>query len=199
MTAEIFEKVTAGIQNVLISAAIIIGGFWTVITFSVLGQAEQARADLRKINTDIEKARAEHSEINQRMQQEAKLEVRIAAKQERVGGRRYISAIVEIKNVGSKEEALHFQENPFNVSLIEFSEDGTPIPAKEYKTSNLLVPIVSNLRAGSATSIPFFVPVNEPGLYLLAFRTGVSGEIKEVLAPGKALPSWSASVFMIVN
>ena len=50
MNPEKFNNIASGIQSLLLALAVIIGGVWTLYTFSSLKQVEKAKAELHEMD-----------------------------------------------------------------------------------------------------------------------------------------------------
>lgn len=154
-----FKDVAAGIQNLAVAMAVIVGGVWTVYTFSILGTREKAKAELFK---------------------QAVLQIEVDARQERIAGvsSPIIGAVVKITNTGNRNTFLDFKEPPLSVTRIDFDNNGTAQPGFS-RTQPHLFGAWMVLRTGATVQFPYFLTVTEPGLYVVAFRVLLTSEEKE--------------------
>jgi len=123
---------------------------------------------------------------------------------------RYISAIVEIENKGSRNIRLPYDgRDPFTVWPISIDSDGNMVFEKPVRyrvmrasTPNAPTP-ATTVRAGVVEYIPFFAPVKVPGLYLLTFVVGLSPE-EQAVSVGAGKPSgrsasWVGKTYLVVQ
>ena len=69
--ADRFAKVTSGIRNLTIVAAVVLGGLWTVWTFTALGvraraASDRSRSDAARVEVDREHRKAAQDEARLR-------------------------------------------------------------------------------------------------------------------------------------
>lgn len=191
--AERFAHVSSGVQNTVLSVAIILGGIWTFATFKSLQQTAKARAEINI--------------MEKQLKEQAAFDLDLDATQEYLpeDPSRYVSIIVRMKNTGNRNARIDFPNTDLSISRIHFDEGGQLI--KE-TTLKLPVPLEGSntgvvVRANTAETIPFFGPLPGPGLYLLTFRSSVSPQEKQVTTEtgvsDSAIISWTRSRFIIVK
>jgi hypothetical protein len=174
---EAFKDCAAGFQSLIIAAAVIFGGIWTLYIFRSLGA--KTKADMELFRQGV-------------------INIEISAAQIAIPGERglYITAVATLTNSGNRNVALVFDDavRPFLVSPIKFDATGhgAPVDATEFDESdtrqgdgvseaNEMTSSgfdLSNsyqgsaiLRRGAVQRVPLFTRVNRPGLYLVEFRT----------------------------
>ena len=135
-SAERFKNVAAGVQSIAVTPAVIIGGVWTLYTFSALGTKARAEAELF---------------------QQAVLAIKVEARQESltVEQGRYIAAIVSIENKGNRNTFLDFRQlKPFRVLPVVFDSagQGKPDPAAAIEVTTLTTYVT--VRRGAVESFP---------------------------------------------
>ncbi|HLG17607.1 MAG TPA: hypothetical protein VJH03_24400 [Blastocatellia bacterium] len=220
MTLEAFESLMSGIQSLAATLAILGGGGWALYTFWALAQKNRAQAELQMLELGHVKAGAELRNLEieiQKLEQEARIgaviEMSITAKQQTLpdDSSRYVSAIVEIKNRGSRNAHLKYDEtrDPFCVFPVRVEEDGSlkfeDEDRKRYRVPVSRFPNVASpsaiVRAGGCERIPFFFRVGRPGLYLLAFSVPLPQEEQDICRKlGFEFPGrWAAKEYFVVQ
>jgi hypothetical protein len=163
---ERFSNISSGIQNIILGAAVIIGGAWTAFIFSTLRTKYKAEAEITELELRNARSKEELAEKG------AVVDIKLDAKQEILADdKRYCIAVVaKITNTGIKNTLVDFsQESPLTAYLILFHEDGTSermavVTQEEYNSSSTVV------RSGYTTQLPLFIKVKSKGLYVLEFR-----------------------------
>ncbi len=192
---ERFKNILNGVQSLVLSVAVVVGGVWTLLVFDVLEQVERARAEL-----DV---------LRKQAAQQPAMEVEIEAEEVYLegGNRPYLSARVKIANVGTRNARLLYPPDrfPFAVIPVAFDAEGMQYGkrigaglASSKKPDVLSTGAV--IRAGSAQIFPFFVALPGPGVYLLAY--GVQVGTEDVLddvhgAPSDNLSFWEGRRFFV--
>jgi len=195
---EKFNNIASGIQSLVITTAVIIGGIWTLVTFNVLNQVEQSKAQLR--------------EIEQRLKQFGTVDVQIEATQESLPNdtSEYISAIVQVKNIGTRTVILEYPDDgPFSATRVVLAENGRMnigeiVRAKISAASNPWLAVSgSRLLPGEVERTPFFVKIAEPGLYKLTFYVDLTilekHEAVDAGVPEHNRVQWVDSMYFIVR
>ena len=103
-----FSNVAAGVQSMIVSFGLVLGGAWTILTFNSLGTLKKERAELEKIQRELRES--------------AVLKINVNASVNKVCSSKnvYIEMLAEIENLGNKITTLEFNRPPFTVSkLIE--------------------------------------------------------------------------------
>lgn len=183
--AETFSKVSQGVQSIVVTLAVIIGGVWTVYTFSVLGTTEKAKLELF---------------------QQAVLDVSLSARQESIGGdeRFYIIGEAVLTNKGNRNTMIG-EECTIVLSKFSFDESGKGHWEKmsEFSYGKEIL-----LRSGASRQFPFATTVSEKGMYSVEFLTPVTDKndqrilnesrTSEIVA-GTASGVWYSSTYLIVK
>ena len=188
-SAERFKNVAAGVQSIAVTLAVIIGGVWTLYTFSALGTKSRAEAELF---------------------QQAVLAIKVEARQESLKAEqgRFIAAIATVENKGNRNTFLDFRElKPFRVLPVVFDDAGrgepNPLAAIEVTAPVTYVTV----RRGAVESFPMFVRVPKPGLYVVEFKAPLSPEeikVHEASAHDSSstaapLIVWGGSAYVVVK
>jgi hypothetical protein len=162
---EKFKNISSGVQSIVFTIAIIIGGLWTAFTFSTLKTKNKAQAELTDL--DLKNARTK----DELAEKGAVVDISLDAKQEMMNDGKgfYISVLAKIKNAGVKNTLVDLSKaEPLKVYKLSFNADGTsyredPILQGDYNLSSTV------LRSGAAIQVPLFVKVQYKGLYVLEF------------------------------
>lgn len=219
-----FESLMGGIASAVTAAALIIGAIWALFTFHSLLEIPRRRAELQATEAqirnseleamlaqaEIRKSDAELRQLELQNHTQAVVDITIEAKQASLPGddARYIGATVLVKNTGSRNTRLLFQdEKPFSVRSVTFDGDGEPQygEPQHYAVARAAMPTVSAsslvLRTGSTETIPFFCRIPDAGLYYLAFSTPLTEDDSEVALQVGAVrrTRWVARTFFVAT
>ena len=119
----------------------------------------------------------------------------------------YVSAVVRIKNLGTRNTRLPFENGePFTVRAVHFDETGRPLFAEPERYNAVRAGLPSEsirsivVRSGGSEEIPFFFRVPSRGLYFLAFGATLTSEEGEIAQEVGALrpTRWVARTFLVV-
>jgi hypothetical protein len=192
-------KLTAAVQDTIISIAVIIGGIWTVFLFRVLRVKKKAEVEL--------------AELQHRLSFKPLINISLRAEAfpAAVGDGFVISADVTIDNAGSRDTTLFFPDNrrPFSVQSVDLLDGGDIELGARYETG---VPFGDSsqdfsrgtvVRAGARVIVPFIVRVPTAGSYLAAFTTFPStADRKDSVDAGSPMASklaWTGRCYVIVR
>jgi hypothetical protein len=145
---ENFKNIAAGIHSIVIVLALIVGGIWTLWTFSSLGERQKAQDELFK---------------------QAVLDIIVDCKQEQLNNDDYIHANVKIVNHGKRNTFLDFSDSPCQVHKLVFSDDGSAETTFSISQDNLTSRSIV-LRSGATQEYPFVIKVPEKGFYVIEYR-----------------------------
>jgi hypothetical protein len=219
MNPESFAAFMSGVESIITSLALIIGGLWALYTFRVLNQITRGRLETQKMQFERDKMEIEIRKTQKELQQlelqaktQAVIQITIEASQQSLpdDSSLYVSAIVEIENKGNRNTRLSYEgRDPFLVTPIKISERG------EMRFENSLgypVRLASNpqgkapgtiVRAGGREQLPFFFRVEAPGLYMLSFAVRLSPEeqktASEAGTPEGRPTSWTGKKLIVVS
>jgi len=177
--AEQFNKFAAGLQSIITTLGIIVGGAWVLFTFQYLSTAEKSRAELAALD------------LRQRADQEALAErqpiLAIDLKWETAGivanGKRSISLHAKLQNDGKRP--VQFRELEVLISRL-LPQSGEPDPdvkplrlgAKLLENDGTLAdPPARILRSGQARTIAFLMPALTPGSYVVQLNVIYGGMV----------------------
>ena len=178
-----FKNIAEAVHYIFIVIALIIGGIWTLYTFSSLGAKKKAELELYEqavINIEIS---CKHENINQ--QNEI-----------------YIHGIVKIENKGNRNTFLDFRKIPsFQISKLVFDANGNSLVAYTFNQNNLLLPYLV-LRQGAFSTHPFVMKVTEKGFYMVTFKVAVNNTEHILFKDAGGVSStscWTGSTCMMVS
>lgn len=155
-----FKNVTAGIQSLVVSIALAIGGIWTIYTFGLL-------EDVESVNLVIEAQQ-------------------IAVP---LGNRPAVLVIVTAENNGSRSVTLDLSQEPLLIQKLVTHESGKLVATKTWKPRSYSgfteKPDVHGFYSGqgvparSTKKISFYQELEAPGLYFVTFRAPIGDSSKQ--------------------
>lgn len=152
---EKFKNIADGIHNIVIVIALIVGGIWTLWTFSSLGERQKAQDERQKAQDELFK--------------QAVLDIILDCKQEQLNNEDYIHANVKIVNHGKRNTFLDFSDSPCQVHKLVFNDDGSAETTFSISQDNLTSRSIV-LRSGATQEYPFVIKVPEKGFYVVEYR-----------------------------
>jgi hypothetical protein len=181
-TSEKFKNIAAGVQSGIIALGVLIGGFWTLYTFSALKASYKADAEIRQL------------ELSNRVQ--GVIDIEIKAEQVSIPNDtgRSIKIDIQAKNLGNRNLKLELSNHALTVAKVRPDNEGylyiewfknPPIPyldasklvSRDLKLDNRVAPSPTELlRAGQTEAFPCWFRVEEAGLYLIDFEGALTGE-----------------------
>jgi hypothetical protein len=178
---EKFKNITTGIHNIAIALAILVGGIWTLFTFSSLGERQKAQNELFK---------------------QAVIDITIECNQQHFEQEKddYIQADVKIVNQGKRNTNLNFSNSALEVSKLVFLKDGSTDKVPQIEQRLEAASIV--LRSGATQHYSFVVKIEEKGFYMLKFSVPLdSVEMAEHIAAGgpKGEITWGGSTSILIK
>jgi hypothetical protein len=200
-----FHVIADIVRNVAITAAVLIGGGWTLYVFRTLGSRQQSQAQLLKLKAEAAKLEVEAFK-------QSVVRIQIDAAVEDLSDGQYLTASAIVENVGDRNTKLDFQGwNPFRVYRV-------PLDARGVGDMSMPTPIADGaaslrymtLRAKAAISFPFFMKLRCGGIYVIEFAVPLSEEDLTVHAitakdgithrgDQRELIVWSNSTYIIVD
>jgi hypothetical protein len=189
--SERFQQLTSGLQNIVVTLAVLVGGIWTLYTFQTLKTREKAKLDL------------EIAEYRR-----AALDIAIKAdyvdqSQDPASGKsRFIAATVTLTNRGVVHADINVSGESLIVQRFENSPEG-PRPVERGGFQPLGVQGAGGVVRPNATAeYAYLIPVSGPGIYLLSFRATADERSTTDLKVDVAKPEitkvvWSADKIVI--
>ena len=175
-----FYNVAKGVQSIVITLAVIIGGIWTVYTFSVLGTAEKAKLELFK---------------------QAAFEIDVNAKYETTGEKSfYILGIITITNKGNRNSLFSSKNSVLTVYKIDFDNRGG---STFREVAKMEYPAGSVIRTGTSHKHPFLLRVFEKGAYYINYAAPITDEDAKIYkeSGGEDIQnvSWSGQTHLVIK
>lgn len=181
MGSEQFKNNTEAIKNIVIAAAVIIGGIWSLVQFNAKFEAEIANANFQKLK----------NENLQRPIVSVELRTEVIADSFNGGWLLNIDAIM--KNSGKTDTALMLEADAVRVAKIVY-KDGSIANYMEmiyatavslplsYQETEAMKPIPTrtiSLLTGHEKRVYFSFNIQEPGVYMISFTAEPGREILE--------------------
>lgn len=174
------KDIASAFQSIVIALSFIVVGVWTIFTFDALQARDRARAELTRLEQDIQQQRAR-----------AVLPVTLEANQQTLPGDqgRYIQVTAHIENLGNRSVRVGLGNEVVAAAKVVHNEQGHLETEKTYhagvvafsdaeQTSIWNVPFAV-LDPHDSGTLPFWVRVGDPGLYLVEFQAMVTGPDEE--------------------
>ena len=183
-----FQSCAAGVQSLLVSAAVIAGGMWTVFTFTALGSAARAKRDLFE---------------------QAVLNITTTAEQVALPDSPFFGVAIRatLTNAGNRNVYLDFLKvPPFSVIPVNFDEAGVAVMSAQI-TGNLGRFVGMTLRRGATQQFCVVGAVSTRGLHYVEFQVAVSDAerlVHEMLEPRGERPEmgslvWTDMTYIVVE
>jgi hypothetical protein len=159
-----FKDCADSVQSIFVAIAVLIGGIWTLFTYTILGTRVRAERDLFE---------------------QAVVNVAIKVEQVWIPGdaNLYLAAVATLTNTGNRNVYIDFnsphadsdEPSPFKISMVEFDFPGWGSPGLSW-TRDISGTYNSTLRLrrGSSQEIPLFSRVPNVGLYLVEFAAALT-------------------------
>jgi len=208
---ERFKNLASGFQSIALAVAVLIGGLWTLGTFYLLRQREQAELDLIQIKKQIEASDAQLKKLNSDLKTLPALDIQITGSSVPLPGQKgwFLLSTVSLKNLGNQTAFLNMSnQKPFLIFRVNFGPKGEPEFGEATGFSIVpggnpnYPPDMVSIRAGTHETFAFATKISTPGLYLLSFRAEVSPQEREPTtsrAGGQVgLERWAATTFLVV-
>jgi len=173
---ERLNNLSAGIRNIVIAIALLVGGVWTAWTFNALDQIDKANAELQ---------RSRAGQVN--------IHLSMSASQVTATRPDYRGVIVEIRvsNSGLVPVGMLLYENPLKISKVAVNGNGLLYATEivELEAYGPLGPKPEDasfqpgltVQAGSETYLSYYAEFRHPGIYMVDFYVPVEEKIRDVL------------------
>jgi hypothetical protein len=181
-TYEKFKNIAAGVQSVILTLGVLIGGLWTYYTFGALRARYKAEAEIRQL------------ELANRVQGVIDIEIKAEQVSTLNDAGRSIKIDIQVKNLGNRNLNLELPNHALTVAKVQPDNEGhlyiewfknPTIPyldadeliLRDLKLDNRVKPTLPELlRAGQTVAFPCWFRVEEAGLYLIDFEGALTGE-----------------------
>ena len=197
MNHEKFNKITSGIQALVLSVAVIVGGIWTLYTFGSLKQIDKAKTELEQMRRSLRERGILNITLQPSQFRDSK------------SSRLYVLVKVSIQNTGNRTEVIDWKKSGLYATRVDMDgkrqlEFGAVYEA-DYLTPLGAIPS-SSILPGQTRTLPFLIPAKEAGIYHLLFSASVSAaeepvHMKEHLSARIAGQEfvWQASTYFNVK
>lgn len=175
MDHERFNNISAGIQSIVISIAVIVGGIWSAYTFKSL--------------LSIEKAEAELTAAQKAIKGIPSLDVSLEIKQFRKLSGKKTGVLVEVKlqNTGSRYVTLDLTSDALSATELAVSDQGIlyslgKIIANYCPGVEMSGPYTGNVQGipiGSTRIVPYYFETDRRGIYLIEFDSPMSKSLQK--------------------
>jgi hypothetical protein len=179
--SERFKDLSATFQNCVVSIAVLVGGGWALYRFIATHEIERAKLELFKQAQILIKINASDVVLDD--------------------GKHCIASIVGITNNGTRNVSLDYSDGPFSITKVDFDVQGNSSLGAELRQDSLLSKS-RVLRFGESVEYPFFVRVQDAGVYVVRFQVPLpEKEMKEHLSAGGPVGKiyWVGTTFININ
>jgi hypothetical protein len=195
-----------GIESVVTSVAIVIGGFWVLFTFGALQQRNKAAAELQKLRRELRAEIAVAVEIQARSMDPAQR------------SHCQLEGAVTLTNMGNEAVEVDVGSYcPLKLAKVDLQPGRSPAFALvgedhlyRFGSRSALARPIRNIRLRPSVAVryPFVAAVSEPGLYLVEFAIRIpEGQRPHLVdaaddpdaAEAKRPFSWAARTYVEVN
>jgi hypothetical protein len=179
MDHERFKALSAGIQSIVLSIAVLFGGGWSAYTFWRLQSVEEAKAKLESLTAPS-------------------LSITIDTERVKGGSVNRIGLIVRVKveNTGGQGLYLDLRQRPLKLALVEPGKDGHLYAKKSYQAIDYMdiretshdETALQDIQIKSRKILSYFVEVEAPGIYFVRFQVPTGKEGQQMRARGMMEP-----------
>jgi hypothetical protein len=193
-----FKDLAQGIQSLAVAAAVVAGGIWAIYRFWSLRELDKAKVELERLR----KTMTERGTLN--------ISVTARSLSRPNGDGYYIELMASLSNVGNRTEVLNWSDGGVYTAPVEGQAKGNVIFGDWIET-NLVglrgVRISSALAPAETRIYPFIIPIDNPGLYYVAFAVvGTPEEMEQAMKEhdkvSKEKPGdirWFAETYVVVE
>ncbi|MEZ8049275.1 MULTISPECIES: hypothetical protein [unclassified Vibrio] len=201
-----------------LTLAIVVGGGWTMYTFEALKMRENAENDLVSTQGDLEKAKLDLKELQDKIDGTDSSYIQIQTEQfnyavfdknsqqevDKLG----LIINVLVQNTGTNDVDMSWENSPLRVYKVE-SRNGD-----EERLYDSLIPRIYDghdssgkktalkklyLFVGAKKELSFFVELNEPGLYYIMFKADTNGSLDKKMTKMGKNGVWFSSKYVYVK
>lgn len=189
-----FSKLCAGIQSIIVSIALVIGGGWTLYSFAASKTSEKAALDIdtakktaEKAALDIEIAKAKRPILDVSI--DAKALTATDPSDKNAKEHSFIRVTVSLKNSGNTQIDIPLQKSRLSVAEVNIVDAGLVADETFTTTEHLAISPFSqaSLVAGNTIQLSYLVNIKKPGLYFVEFAATLP-KTAEVPPGGVAAP-----------
>lgn len=222
LKSEVFANICAGLQAVVVSAGVIIGGYWAYYKFESLEEEKKAESVLKREQLEFELL---YAKLKGNTSLDISLEVEnIISQTEQDKTKFGLIITVSAQNNGSRDAILRLKEDSLTVSKIKTDDSSVFSPIiynakllhfkKSENGTDSILTTEKYLQAGSLKRMSFYLEVTSPGLYQAHFKAPADAIVKKEYKEleKKLFPSqensekeeelnmiWSAEKFILIK
>ena len=210
MTIDEYKSLAAAVQSAVIALGVVIGGIWTVWTFTTLKQAEKAKLDL-----EVQQLRRPAIELSVVVTQLDKPDsLRSTSYKQDHTAFKLGLATVTVRNLGNKTAEIDISQETLFVrrlnSVVGTGVEGFQGTARKYiARSTVASPTKVMVLPSNKQELSYLLELEENALFQIEFSvqapTGAAGQLKApVFDAGGTVreaggPTWSTYTFVSTN
>lgn len=209
LTAPFRKNWTESLHYFVIALGICISGIWALHTFDILNQKETALATLNKTNSELAKAKLELKELQDKITGTISSDITLDIEQMAFAKGKYGLIInVTVKNNGTQAVNMSWKETPLTVYKTKYKGDKIkstkvlhPYIYRQFKSEGINQTTFIDkllLFVGAQKTLSFFVELEEPGLYYIAFEAKVDKHLQQQLTKQGKSGIWLTSKYHFV-
>ena len=175
-----FSKLAGGLQSIVVTLAVLIGGGWTLYSFNASRTAEKAALD-------IEVAKAKRPVLDVSLEAKA---LTASDPSDAAGNvHSFVRVTVSLKNGGNTQIEIPLQQSRLAVAEVNLVQGGLVADESFATSEHLAVSPFSqaSLAAGNTLQLSYLVNIKRPGLYFVEFAASLP-KTSEPLPGGVAAP-----------
>jgi len=174
---EAFSNLMSGLQSLVVTVAVVVGGIWTYYLFEELDESGRARIEFSRSQTELNRSETELAVLRRVF-----AHVQLTATPTRIPGDTscYLHAVASVKNEGSRKLRLTFADSSrarLLVASVQNYQDRVrhrplaSVPVITFAASGKGVNVLpgSDLLPTESSDFPFLVRVPARGIYFLQF------------------------------
>jgi len=197
---ERFKNLCSAFQSIVISLAVVVGGGWTLYTFTKLRTIEKAQAELNQ-------ATFQRPVLNVQVAGTVLDQATVTALRKGGAFKPYVvQVVVTITNQGNLLEALDLTADSLFLTQLQSSSGGTVfiMQGGAFRVAGGYEPSIAVVRPGNTITLPYLVDMENPGVYLLEFRAPVASSTSKAAIKDAAISKpteaavWTAQTFVLI-
>lgn len=176
---EKFKNIALGIQSIILSLAVIVGGIWTLYTFNTLNQIESSKNELEQRKRQLNKI-----PVN--------FEIKTIQLEKNSLDKKGLIVQVVITNNSEFTVFIELNKNPLAISKIKKNEnflesEKTYYPKfyLEVNKQSKITGFKKGVNPNSIQIVEFYEEIEEKGLYFISFRSKVDRTVMQILDESK--------------
>ncbi|CED57101.1 putative phage membrane protein [Aliivibrio wodanis] len=175
------------IHYLVLSIALISGGFWTWTTFDILNQKEAAQKQLESTNKNLEKAKLELTELKAKIDGTDSSFIKIETNVTKLeSGKFGLIVNVLVQNTGTNDVNMLWDKSPISIHKMANKTSDIVVSEKAlypkiYRYSSGAKTYLKNLFlfVGAKKELSFYVELEKEGLYYIIFEAKTDKELSD--------------------